>query len=110
MTLAAPNRFRENVPVQPVVISELEFSHVERKVFTAHLVIAAHHAALNQRPKTFNRVRVQSADNVLVAMVIYYAMLRVFCLQVAISEVSVRRKQFNICRDSLLNKAMQRGH
>jgi hypothetical protein len=60
---ASPNCLSENVGVQTVVISELELGHIEREVFAADLVIAAHHAALNQAPKAFNRIRAQRADD-----------------------------------------------
>jgi hypothetical protein len=52
------NSFTENVGIQAIVIPELELSHIEREVFAADFMVAAHHAALNQVPKALNRVRV----------------------------------------------------
>jgi hypothetical protein len=61
--LAPPNRRSENIGVVPIVVSELKFSDVERHVFGADLVERAHHAALENRPETLNRVRVHRADD-----------------------------------------------
>lgn len=58
------------VYVLPVVVTELKLGNVQRHVFGTDLVIGADHAALNQRPKTFNRVGVNSTDNVLVFAVV----------------------------------------
>lgn len=41
----------ENVGVMPVIVAELEFRDIERKIFAANLVKTAHDAALNQGPK-----------------------------------------------------------
>ena len=48
---ATPDRFTENVGIAAIVVPELKLRNVKRKVFLRHLVIAAHHAALNQRPE-----------------------------------------------------------
>jgi hypothetical protein len=41
-----------------MVVAKLKLSHVERQVFAADLVIGADHAALEDAPEAFNRVRV----------------------------------------------------
>ncbi len=50
------NRGSENIVVEPIVIFELAFRNVERQIFGADFVIAANNAALEDRPKAFNRV------------------------------------------------------
>ena len=54
--LTASNCFPKNVHVLAVVVAELEFGNVQRKVFAAYPVEGAHHAALNQALKAFNRL------------------------------------------------------
>ena len=63
--LASLNRRPENVVIHPVVISELKFRDVQREIFSADLVEAAHDAALQERPKTINGLRVNGSANVL---------------------------------------------
>jgi hypothetical protein len=65
MNSAPFHRLAEDVIILPVVIPELEFRDVQGKVFTAHLVIGADNAALQNRPEALNRVGVDRADNVL---------------------------------------------
>src|SRR5258706_15626714 len=104
----APNCFCENVIVQPVVIAKLELSNVERQILAADLVIGADHTALNQRPETFNRIRVQRADDVLASGMMDSAM-RVFVIQSQIAAMLVSREQGNVRLDSLANEGLHRG-
>jgi hypothetical protein len=64
MTLASLDRRPEYVGVSPIVVAELEFRDIEREIFLAHLVECPDHTALNQRPKAFDGVRVNRADNI----------------------------------------------
>ena len=66
----------KNVGVLAVVITELRFSDVQRQVLGRHLVIAANDGPLKQAPEALNRVRVDSAANVLLG-----AMLNAFTAQ-----------------------------
>jgi hypothetical protein len=58
-------RGAENVRVVPVVIAELKFGNIQRKVFAAHLVKAAHDAALQERPEAVNGLSMDNAVDVL---------------------------------------------
>jgi len=60
----------ENVGIHAVIISELELRDVERHIFGADLMEAADDPALEDAPKTFNRIGVHRADNILLAVVI----------------------------------------
>ncbi len=63
--LASPDRLSENVLVHPVVIPELKLGNVEREILAADFVECADHAALNQRPETFDCLSMNRANNVL---------------------------------------------
>lgn len=62
MSLTPPDRFPENVGIEPIIIPELELCDVKWKVPAADFVIAADNAPLEDRPEAFNRVRVDRAD------------------------------------------------
>src|SRR5258708_12868721 len=49
-----------------VVVAELKFGDVQRHVFGADLVERADDTALEDAPKTFNRLSMDGTDNVLV--------------------------------------------
>jgi hypothetical protein len=61
---SAYRRFK-NISIETVIIAELKLRNVERHVFSTHLVERADHAALEDRPETFNRVGVNPSDNIL---------------------------------------------
>lgn len=73
--LASVNRRSENIIVEPIVIFELTFRDIEWEILAADLVIAADDAALEDTPKTFNRIRVDRANYVLPSGVPHPAML-----------------------------------
>jgi hypothetical protein len=66
-SLTAHDRRPKDVGVMPIVIAKLELGNVEREVLFADFVISADTATLEDRPKSFNRVRVHGADDVLTA-------------------------------------------
>jgi hypothetical protein len=68
--LATTNNGSENIGVHAVVVAELKFRDVQRKVLVAHLVERADYAALKDAPKTFNRVGVNRTNDVLAAMMV----------------------------------------
>ena len=51
MSLRTGNRCAENVGVMPIIVAELKLGHVQRQILAADFVVAAHDAALNQRPE-----------------------------------------------------------
>src|SRR5437773_4832526 len=60
----------EHVGVVAVVVSEAELVEVERQVVLAHLVVGAHHAALQERPERLDVVGVDVAAHVLARTVV----------------------------------------
>ena len=57
--------FAENIGFLAIVESKLKLVQVQRQIFLAHLVIAAHDAAFKQRPKRLNRISMNNAAHVL---------------------------------------------
>ena len=57
---AACYRGSENIDVLTVVMPELKFSDVQRKIFAADLVIGADNTALEDAPKAFNQINPSS--------------------------------------------------
>jgi hypothetical protein len=64
------DRRSENVRVAPVIIAELKLGNIERHIFAAHFVERADHAALENRPKAFDGLRVNCTDNILTSRMV----------------------------------------
>lgn len=58
-------RRAENVHVIAVVITKLKFRDVQRQIFTADFVEAAHDAAFQERPETVDGLSMNDAINIL---------------------------------------------
>ena len=56
----------KDVFVVPIVESESELIEIQRKIFLAHVVVGADDSALQQRPESLNRVRVNDAAHILI--------------------------------------------
>ena len=63
--LASCNCLSEDIIVDVVIIAELEFGDIKRKILAADFVVAATDAALEDAPKALNRLSMDRADNVL---------------------------------------------
>ena len=63
--LTSLNCRSENVIVKAIIIPELELRNVKMQVFLADVVKSADDTALENAPKTLNRLGVNRADNVL---------------------------------------------
>ena len=68
--LASLDCLAENIGVQSVVVPELELGDVQRQIFAADFVKAAHNAALDEGPKALNCVRMNRANGVLAFAVV----------------------------------------
>jgi hypothetical protein len=97
-------RGAEYVGIITVVITPFELGNIQREVFAANLVIAAHDAALQERPETVNRLRMNNAINVLPSAVSDRAVL----FQLPIAGVLVSRDEANFCGDRFADKGVQR--
>jgi hypothetical protein len=85
------NRRSENVRVLAVVIAELELGDIERHIFSAHFVESADHAALEDRPKSFDGLGVDCSDDVLPFGVIDDG-VRIFAVKPLYSQATDRCK------------------
>ena len=100
---AACYRRIKHIGIVAVVVSELKFRDVQRQIFGAHLVVRPDHAALEDAPKAFNRVGVNSANYVLLFLVMH-SLARIF-LQAGINLVLIGREQANFVRYRFANKS-----
>jgi hypothetical protein len=100
---AACYRRSKHVRVHAIVVPELKLRDVKRHIFGAHLVERADHAALEDRPETLNRVRVNRADNVLLGVVIHLG-VRIFRQIIAVTGPSVGRQQANLVGNGFIHK------
>jgi hypothetical protein len=102
---ASATRYRraEYVRVIPVVIAPFKFGNVQRQIFAADFVEAAHDAALQKRPETIDRLSVNCAIDILTSTMAHGAVF----LQFAISGIIVSRDQADFFRDSFTNEAVQ---
>lgn len=96
-------RLLENVFVIAIVISELELCDVKRQIFFAYLVIAADDPAFEQRPKTFNRVRMNCADDIL-AFGVIDRLVRINLVQAVIRVELVGNQKAHFVRNGLLHE------
>jgi hypothetical protein len=101
--LTSAYRRSEHVGIEAVVVAELKLRDIERHIFCAHLVERADHAALEDRPKSLNRVRVDSTDDVLLAVMVNGA-VRVCLAQFSIAVPCVGCEQANFVGTNLVHK------
>jgi hypothetical protein len=64
--LATPNHRSENVVIKASIIPELELCNVKMQVLFAHVVEGADDTALEDASETFNRLGMNSTNDVLV--------------------------------------------
>ena len=62
---ATTYRCSEDVRIIPVVIPKLKFRDVQRQIFAANFVEAAHDAALQERPEAIDRLSMDRAVDIL---------------------------------------------
>jgi hypothetical protein len=91
---AACYRRIKNIRIHAVVVAELKLRDVQRQIFGADFVERPHNATLEDAPETFNRIGVNSTNNILLFFVMY-GLTRIF-LQAGIDLVFVGRQQANL--------------
>ena len=94
----------KNFRVVAIVVAELKFRHVQRHVFAAHLVERADRPTFEDRPKAFNRVGVDRADNVFASTMIDHAM-RKFFTEMLVANPCVGSEQANFGGYRLAHKS-----
>jgi hypothetical protein len=103
---AACYRHPENIGVIAVVVTEFKLGNVQRHVLGADLVECANHAALEDAPKAFNRVRVNRADNVFLRAVANGSVRKLFPEPVVSPHV-IGGEQADLVRDGFTDEAGQ---
>src|ERR1700730_13683192 len=93
----------EDIRVVPVVIAPFEFGDIQRQIFAADLVEAAHDPAFQQRPKAIDRLGMNRAVDILASAMPDSPVF----LQFAISWEFISRDQANLFRDRFADEAIQ---
>src|SRR5206468_6138718 len=106
--LTRPYSRAEDIRIVAIVVAELELVDVERKVLVTHLVERADDAALYQRPKAFDGLRMDAAMHVLTIPVIYHA-VREMAIKVVISAMFVGRDKADSVRNCLTHEGVKRS-
>ena len=83
-----------------------KFRDIQRHIFLADFVERADDAALEDRPKALNRIRVDGADKVLATAVAHKA-VRIFFAKLPIAAVVIGRDQADPVGNRFANKAFQ---
>src|SRR5271155_1239830 len=105
-SLAPADRRSENVWVHAVIVPELKLRDVQRQIFAADFVEVSDDAALEDAPKSFNRVGVNCADDVLATTVIDNAVLVSFG-KARIGLVSIGAEQANFRRNGFADEIFE---
>ena len=105
--LATRDSHSKNIGVVAVVVPELKFGDVERKIFLADFVIAANDATLEDRPEAFNRIGMNRADHVL-AFVMINSRVRIFLVEMLVTNPLIGHEQADLVRYGLMNKFCER--
>jgi hypothetical protein len=99
----------ENVRILAIVKPELKLIQIQWQVGFADLVVAAHDAALDQRPERFNRIGVRCSNYILALAVPDHAMI-VIATKQPIAAVLVGREQLHAGPiRNLTNETIERG-
>ena len=97
-------RFK-HIRIEAVVVAELKFRDVQRHIFGRHFVECAYHATLENAPKTLNRVRMNRADNVLMAAVVNGCVGNLVW-QPLVTSPSISRQQTDFVGANLVDEAI----
>src|SRR5579871_4442352 len=97
---------RKDVRVQAVVVSPLKLSDVQREIFARDFMECAHNSALKDAPEAFNRVGVNSTDNVIFCMV-SYGMVGIVWREVSIGGMLVGGEKRAFVRNYFTHEAFK---
>lgn len=101
-------RRSEDIFVVAVVVPELELSNVQRQIFGADLVERPDDATFKDRPETFNRVRVQRANDIFASGMID-GLMREVLPEVLIADPLVSHEQSDLGRNRLVDECFERA-
>lgn len=104
--LATANRRTENIGIAAIIVAELKLRDIERQIFAADLVVAAHDPAFQDRPEALNRIGVDCANDVLSSGMIDNT-VRMFFAEIFIDVVGVCAEQANFVGNGFLHKGFR---
>jgi hypothetical protein len=104
---AACYRFAENIGIVPMVVAELKFREVERKIFLADVMISANDSALQQSPKGIKIGSVNLATYILAFVVIDSLMPEAFAAKAAIARVLIGSYKLNPVANGFADESFQ---
>ena len=104
--LDASNCFSENVGVQSVVIPELKLGNIERKILGGNLVESPDNAAFEDRPKAFDCLGMNRADNVLSGGVVN-SLVRKLAVKMFVADPLIRAEQADFGGDAFAHKGFE---
>lgn len=107
MNLASRNRRSEDVRIHPIVVTELELGDVQRQIFLADFVETADDATLEDRPKPFDGLSVNCADDVLPTRMIDGDVRKLF-VEMLVSDPLVGTEQTDFRGNGLANELGER--
>jgi hypothetical protein len=103
-TACTLNRRCENVVIEAVIIAKLELCDIERDVLCTDIVERADDTALEDAPKTLNRLGVDRTDNVLAARVVNGFVRKILVEALVANPLSVQSK-LTLCETASFTKA-----
>ncbi len=101
-------RLAEYIGFTAVVVTELEFREVQRKVLCADVMISADDSALQECPEALNIVRVNFTTHILASRVHYGFVVVAQRVQVVIAAVFIGRDKRDTITDRLAHESTQR--
>src|SRR6266849_323677 len=101
-------RLAEYIGFTAVVVTELEFREVQRKVLCADVMISADDSALQECPEALNIVRVNFTTHILASRVHYGFVVVAQRVQVVIAAVFIGRDERDTITDRLAHESTQR--
>jgi hypothetical protein len=106
--LASANRRSENISIFSVVIPELKLGDIERHVLAANFVEAADDAALDDRPKAFDCLSMDRANNILLFGVVDDGVW-IFFAKMLVTDPLIRAEQRDFVRDGFVHEGFERS-
>lgn len=98
----------KDIRILAIVVAELKLGNIERHIFFADLMERADNTAFQDRPKTFNRIRVNCADHVL-TLAMADSGVGIFAVKVAIAASVIGAKQADFVRHGFMHETFERG-
>jgi hypothetical protein len=100
------NRRSENVVIEAVIIAELKLCDIQREVFCTDFVERTDDTALENAPKSFNRLGVNRADNVL-ALGMVNGRVGVVLVETLVANPLISAEQADFFGNGLVNERLK---